>query len=256
MNPLDSHISAEDDQEKQELIRKNAPYNFDETPIIGGVDDRPDKEEEPSPLPKSQQISPESEFQVADVNMIQCPHCKRQFNEFAAMRHIPICENTRNRARPPPSKQQVMQQHLNRKSDQLKKPRNISVEVGPKIDSGKSKNKTNLQLQKIASTKDTLNQLVKSNIITELQKERESPFLRRESNKSFTSKGSFQSSPCRYISPLNRNLDGKGEKISIDGSAGGQSAHIRLRNSMNDLPIVPNTYNGKDKQLSSQGGSQ
>jgi hypothetical protein len=55
---------------------------------------------------------------------------------------------------------------------------------------------------------------------------------------------------------LNRNLDGKGEKISIDGSAGGQSAHIRLRNSMNDMPIVPNTYNGKEKQLSSQGGSQ
>ena len=74
----------------------------------------------------------------------------------------------------------------------MKKPRQISVEVGSKIDSGRTKKKkTNIQLQKIISTKDTLNQLVTSNIITEIQKERESPFLRRESNKSFNSKGSF-----------------------------------------------------------------
>lgn len=84
-----------------------------------------------------------------------------------------------------------MQQHLNRKSDQLKKPRNISVEIGSKIDSGRSKKKAEVQLEKIASTKDTLNKFVKSNIIRDLQKERESPFLRRESNKSFNSKGSF-----------------------------------------------------------------
>lgn len=76
------------------------------------------------------------------MNMQQCPFCKRNFNEVAAQRHIPICENTRNRAKPPPSKQELMQQRINRKNDQLKKPRQISVEVGAKIDSGRNMKKT------------------------------------------------------------------------------------------------------------------
>lgn len=85
-----------------------------------------------------------------------------------------------------------------------------------------------------------------SNIITELQKQRESPFLRRESNKSFNSKGSFQSSPCRYISPLQKNFEFKGEKTSFNGSLSGLSANPRGRNSFNDLPLVTNTYNSKE----------
>lgn len=138
-----------------------------------------------------------------------------------------------------------MQQQINRRIAYRTKPRQVSVDVGAKIDSGQPKQKTSIQLQKIRSTKDTLNQLVTSNIITELQKQRESPFLRRESNKSIGSKGSFQSSPCRYISPLQKNPEFKGEKTSFNGSIGGLSAQ-RQRNSFNDLPVVTNTYNSRD----------
>lgn len=180
--------------------------NFDDTPIIGrqALKKSPVKKAAgPKRLsPPQRAPPPDCEFQLTDMNMQQCPFCKRNFNEVAAQRHIPICENTRNRAKPPPSKQELMQQRINRKNDQLKKPRQISVEVGAKIDSGRNMKKTQIPLQKILTTKNTLNQLVNSNIITELQKQRESPFLRRDSNKSFLSKGSFQSSPCRYISPL------------------------------------------------------
>lgn len=34
---------------------------------------------------------------------VQCPHCARYFDANAAERHIPICANVVNRARPPPS---------------------------------------------------------------------------------------------------------------------------------------------------------
>jgi len=55
---------------------------------------------------------------------------------------------------------------------------------------------------KLKQAKDTVAELVTSNIIAELSKERESPFLRRESNRSMQSKSSMQSSPIRYVSPL------------------------------------------------------
>lgn len=181
-------------------------HNFDEMPIIGRqpVKKSPVKSKTPSKRlsPHQRAPPPDVEFRLTDMNMQQCPFCKRNFNEVAAKRHIPICENTRNRAKPPPSKQELMQQRINRKNDQLKKPRQISVRVDAKIDSGRNMKKTQIPLQKILTTKNTVNQLVNSNIITELQKQRESPFLRRDSNRSFISKGSFQSSPCRYISPL------------------------------------------------------
>ena len=78
--------------------------------------------------------------------MVKCPHCLRFFNEIVALRHIPICANTMKRARPPPSKQEVMERHLNRKNTYMTKPRQVSVEVGSKIDSGRAKSKTNIQL--------------------------------------------------------------------------------------------------------------
>eukprot|EP00002_Diphylleia_rotans_P027534 TRINITY_DN5523_c0_g1_i3.p1 TRINITY_DN5523_c0_g1~~TRINITY_DN5523_c0_g1_i3.p1 ORF type:complete len:501 (+),score=91.19 TRINITY_DN5523_c0_g1_i3:71-1573(+) len=33
---------------------------------------------------------------------VQCPHCKRRFNETAAKRHIPACSSTINKPKPPP----------------------------------------------------------------------------------------------------------------------------------------------------------
>lgn len=38
-----------------------------------------------------------------DPSLVQCPYCGRRFNQIAADRHIPICKNTINRPKPPPS---------------------------------------------------------------------------------------------------------------------------------------------------------
>lgn len=35
--------------------------------------------------------------------------------------------------------------------------------------------------------------------------------------------------------------------MSFDGSIGTHSANLRVRNSLHDFPIVPNTYNGKEE---------
>ena len=40
---------------------------------------------------------------VTPVNLLQCPHCNRNFNEKAGARHIPKCEKSTNRPKPPPS---------------------------------------------------------------------------------------------------------------------------------------------------------
>lgn len=82
--------------------------NFDETPILGAVSNSPlaiknDK------LGKIEYSRAGSEFRLTDEKMKVCPYCNRRFNEKAAERHIPICENTRNRAKPPPSKSELMQ---------------------------------------------------------------------------------------------------------------------------------------------------
>lgn len=30
-----------------------------------------------------------------DDGLVECPHCKRRFNEMSAQRHIPHCKNTK-----------------------------------------------------------------------------------------------------------------------------------------------------------------
>jgi hypothetical protein len=37
-----------------------------------------------------------------------CPFCKRTFNTLIADRHIPICEKTKHRPKPPPKKETVI----------------------------------------------------------------------------------------------------------------------------------------------------
>ena len=81
--------------------------NFDEIPIKAKVLDyeQVDRDHiQTQRLPTHQHSLSDLEFQLTDMNMRQCPYCQRNFNEIAAERHIPICGNTRNRARPPPSK--------------------------------------------------------------------------------------------------------------------------------------------------------
>ena len=39
----------------------------------------------------------------------QCPHCLRIFNLLTAKDHIPICEKTKNRPKPPPQKEDMEQ---------------------------------------------------------------------------------------------------------------------------------------------------
>lgn len=48
-------------------------------------------------------------------NTVQCPYCFRKFNPTVAERHIPVCKYARHRAKPPPSKDQIMKSHHDRK---------------------------------------------------------------------------------------------------------------------------------------------
>ena len=64
----------------RELVRKSAPFSFDETPIIGGVENNSNT----NSMLKPQEISPESEFLLTDVNKVKCNHCQRYFNETVA----------------------------------------------------------------------------------------------------------------------------------------------------------------------------
>ena len=42
--------------------------------------------------------------QLADptADYVQCPHCRRKYNQQAAERHIPLCKNIINKPKPPP----------------------------------------------------------------------------------------------------------------------------------------------------------
>ena len=45
-----------------------------------------------------------------NANMKECPHCSRKFNQKVADRHIPQCAKTKNRPKPPPTKDQVIKE--------------------------------------------------------------------------------------------------------------------------------------------------
>jgi hypothetical protein len=114
-----------------------------------------------------------------------CPYCFRNFSLTAADRHIPVCKNTKNRPKPPPTRYDVYEMAVFRQ-DQIKKVettlKNTSRNESQK-QSSKMVLKSSLELQKIKQTKDNVAELVSSDMLKELQKERESPFLRRESNR-------------------------------------------------------------------------
>ena len=39
---------------------------------------------------------------------MQCPYCERIFNALTAKAHIPICQKTKNRPKPPPVKEEII----------------------------------------------------------------------------------------------------------------------------------------------------
>lgn len=45
----------------------------------------------------------------------QCPHCGRTFNFLTAERHIPHCQKTRARPKPPPTKEALTSRMRQRK---------------------------------------------------------------------------------------------------------------------------------------------
>ena len=64
-------------------------------------------------LKKANNQQPKKSIKIATKD---CPHCQRTFNTLTADRHIPICEKTKHRPKPPPKKD-VM---LKTKEDRLK----------------------------------------------------------------------------------------------------------------------------------------
>ena len=50
----------------------------------------------------------------------QCPYCHRTFNLRAADGHIEVCQNSRYRAKPPPSAEVIQRKHSERKLALLK----------------------------------------------------------------------------------------------------------------------------------------
>lgn len=55
-----------------------------------------------------------------NMNMKECPYCFRKFNQKVAERHIPQCANTKNRPKPPPTKDQVKKEQENRRQTHLR----------------------------------------------------------------------------------------------------------------------------------------
>jgi len=53
---------------------------------------------------KIKNLSKHIPSQVDNSKMKECPYCKRSFLEQVAERHIPACEKTKHRPRPPPTK--------------------------------------------------------------------------------------------------------------------------------------------------------
>ena len=62
------------------------------------------RQSSPSPLRESRKVQTK-----------QCPHCTRFFNIVTASRHIPQCEKTKNRPKPPPTREQLVQSQQSRK---------------------------------------------------------------------------------------------------------------------------------------------
>lgn len=64
-------------------------------------------------LDRQQQLPPPKvvkETGSLKTSTVQCPFCQRVFNVNVAKQHIPKCEKTRNRPRPPPQKIDIIQQ--------------------------------------------------------------------------------------------------------------------------------------------------
>lgn len=126
---------------------------------------------------------------VGPLSMRTCPYCSRSFNEQAAQRHIPVCMKTKNRPKPPPTKYDIYSKSVSRQQDlkkvesKLKSAKSTSFRQMSQKNSSRTILRTSIEFNKIKETKDTVAELVSSDILKELQKERESPFLRRESNR-------------------------------------------------------------------------
>mmetsp|Transcript_2602 Transcript_2602/g.4363 ORF Transcript_2602/g.4363 Transcript_2602/m.4363 type:complete len:113 (-) Transcript_2602:1288-1626(-) len=58
--------------------------------------------------------------QASSDKMKECPFCLRKFLEHVAERHMPVCEKTKYRAKPPPTKDQVEKKKDLRRSIHLK----------------------------------------------------------------------------------------------------------------------------------------
>jgi rubrerythrin len=57
--------------------------------------------------------------QTDSNKMKECPHCKRSFLDNVADRHIPICQHTKHRPKPPPTKDEVAKNQDIRRSVHL-----------------------------------------------------------------------------------------------------------------------------------------
>lgn len=73
---------------------------MDNVPIrVGRLAQIPEAVQEAYPVEPPLSQIPEH---VDAVEMKKCPHCKRSFNAAVAARHIPKCEHTKSRPKPPP----------------------------------------------------------------------------------------------------------------------------------------------------------
>jgi len=126
--------------------------------------------------------------------MVQCPYCLRKFTEEASKRHIPKCMKTKNRPRPPPSRNEVMEKVSARKKQQdqvremmdsptgMTNMNNLRKKLVKKNSGFGIASKGDMFTKKMSSTKDDVAGLVASGFVSELNnKQRVSPFPRKES---------------------------------------------------------------------------